>query len=158
MRGGGASGVFLLASWRLGFTLFLWIATIFFILLIFKCLKSLALALKDQGLTILGHDPPRNQVCSIRNHGRELPGNIRSGGPLSLPSEYSLRTSRIPATPLTHQHQLPNTLNFPAAPPPYSVVAPPSLPPLDLPPAYDSLYPATQNKDQDQDRDNLPPV
>ena len=49
MRGAGASGIFLLASWRLGFTLFLWITTIFFLLLIFKCLKSLALALKDQG-------------------------------------------------------------------------------------------------------------
>jgi len=49
MRGAAVSGVFLLASWRVGFSLFLWIATIFLILLIFKCLKSLALAIKDQG-------------------------------------------------------------------------------------------------------------
>ena len=43
------SGIFLLASWRLGFTLFLWITTIFLLLLVVKCLKSLALALKNQG-------------------------------------------------------------------------------------------------------------
>ena len=49
MRGAALSGVFFFASWRLVFSLFLWISTIFLIVLVFKCLKSLALAIKDQG-------------------------------------------------------------------------------------------------------------
>jgi len=90
MRGAAVSGVFLLASWRVGFSLFLWIATIFLILLIFKCLKSLALAIKDQGALYL-----RDQ--SIGSSGRSR-GRRRTSLPLyssvCRPAQRrSLRTS-----------------------------------------------------------------
>jgi len=67
------SGVFLLASWRVGFSLFLWIATIFFILLIFKCLKSLAIAIKDQGRRIcVGSQSEERYVSGSRRHSLPL--------------------------------------------------------------------------------------
>ena len=48
MRGGG-TGIFLLASWRIGFSIFVWLGTVLFLFLLWQCLKSFLQAVKDQG-------------------------------------------------------------------------------------------------------------
>lgn len=150
MRGAAVSGVFLLASWRVGFSLFLWIATIFLILLIFKCLKSLALAIKDQGLAILGSGPPsprgrpRDQVYTVRGHRsasrtdrrsqRPRPGSNRP--PVESELEYLPPNTPMPTPPLE--------------PPPYSAIS--NQRTEEPPPAYDTLYPDKENQQ------GIPPV
>jgi len=147
MRGAGASGIFLLASWRLGFTLFLWITTIFFLLLVFKCLKSLALALKDQGLTLLGPDssgPSSVQQDRLCRTTRSAPSEVR----LTSARHALSRPSRIsPSQPETSP--VPHTLA--AEPPPYHTVAESR----EAPPTYASLYPEEQPAAQ---RPNILPV
>ena len=51
MRGGG-SGIFLLASWRIGFSIFIWIGSVLFLFLLWQCLKSFLQAVKDQGFVL----------------------------------------------------------------------------------------------------------
>jgi hypothetical protein len=41
--------MFLLATWRLAFSLLVWIFTIIMVVMIFRCIKALILAIKDQG-------------------------------------------------------------------------------------------------------------
>ena len=43
------SGLFLVASWRTGFSLFLWLGLILVIFFLFQCVKSLILGIKEQG-------------------------------------------------------------------------------------------------------------
>jgi len=140
---GAVSGVFLLASWRVGFSLFLWIATIFLILLILKCLKSLALAIKDQGLAVLqlGSGPhpgrPRDQVYTVRGH--------RQTGRGETQRQARPRVVARPAEGEAVEYFPPNTpIPLPLEPPPYS--------PEEDPPAYDTLYPAKESQQ------GLPPV
>jgi len=145
MRGAAVSGVFLLASWRVGFSLFLWISTIFFILLIFKCLKSLALAIKDQGLAILGYDPPsppgrhRDQIYTVRGHRSITRSERRAQRPR-------------PATHQDVEYQPPNTpmQTPPLEPPPYSAIT--TQGGEEAPPAYDTLYPGKES------HQGIPPV
>lgn len=150
MRGAAVSGVFLLASWRVGFSLFLWIATIFLILLIFKCLKSLALAIKDQGLAILGSGPPsprgraRDQVYTVAGHRSASRPDRRTHRP---------RTGQArPPTQAEVEYIPPNTpmQTPPLEPPPYSSISGDRS--EDPPPAYDTLYPAKESQQ------GIPPV
>lgn len=143
MRGAGASGIFLLASWRLGFTLFLWVTTIFFLLLVFKCLKSLVLALKDQGLTLLGPDSSAQQDRRYRSN-RPAPSETR----LSSARQALSRPSRIsPSQP--ENSPVPHS-SLAAEPPPYTVAVA-----REAPPTYASLYP---EEGRQQKQDNILPV
>jgi len=130
------SGIFLLASWRLGFTLFLWITTIFLLLLVVKCLKSLALALKNQGSTLLGPDTPLD-TCTHQGYSRgHRSQRVRAVSNSSLqPSLHSLRGSRVAPSHLTLP---PHSPSLPSEPPPYESVA---EGPTEPPPTYSSLYP-----------------
>jgi len=145
MRGAAVSGVFLLASWRVGFSLFLWIATIFLILLIFRCLKSLALAIKDQGLAILGSGPPsprgrhRDQIYTVRGHRSVTRSERRTQRP--RPTSHHEVEYHPPNTPM----QTP-----PLEPPAYSDIT--TQEGESPPPAYDTLYP---DKESHQ---GIPPV
>ena len=132
---GAASGVFLLASWRVGFSLFLWIATVFLFFLIFRCLKSLVVAIKDQGLAVLALEPgtPHRRHCGLYTvEGRG--GRDRPGWRAASHTEPEL--------------YLPPNTPAPPSPPPYSSLAPAR--PEEPPPTYASLYPAKQHY--------LPPV
>jgi len=171
MRGAAVSGVFLLASWRVGFSLFLWIATIFFILLIFKCLKSLALAIKDQGTVYLG-DPRGQLICrhtTPRSRRRSAWLAILGYDPPSAPGRhrdqiYTVRGQRSitrserraqrprPATHQDVEYQPPNTpmQTPPLEPPPYSAIT--SQGGEEAPPAYDTLYPGKES------HQGIPPV
>jgi len=147
MRGAALSGVFFFASWRLVFSLFLWISTIFLIVLVFKCLKSLALAIKDQGLAVLSLGPPnpqgrpRDQAYTVRAQRSERRQQRGQQTNQRLPPERGLEYFP-PNTPIPTQN---------LEPPPYNDLTDEHI--EEPPPAYDSLYPI-----KDSQRDPLPPV
>lgn len=192
-----APGLLLRASWRIAFTLLLWVFIIAIILLIFKCIKTLAITIKNQGNSggdeTQGAQEPRerrvpapareqraqdlpcvgrrytrrahawsillgtgNQMSRDNGVQRTQPYTI-SGSTRSRRIECGGRSCEapplVPRSPLTSQPDTeiypPNTPFIAAGsvvPPPYSV---------DLPPAYDSLFPPEENKESGQ---HMPPV
>jgi len=67
----GASGIFLLASWKsAGFSLFLWLGLILIVFFLFHCIKALLLGIKEQGLSLLhlgDSRRPEDEVCRLRH-------------------------------------------------------------------------------------------
>lgn len=177
MRGAAVSGVFLLASWRVGFSLFLWIATIFLILLIFRCLKSLALAIKDQGAVYLGNPRAGRRPLSPSIYRQATPRSRRRSAWSAIlgfdpPNQggrhrdqiYTVRGHRSVTRserrtqrprPTSHhevEYHPPNTpmQTPPLEPPAYSDIT--TQEGESPPPAYDTLYP---DKESHQ---GIPPV
>jgi len=161
----GASGVFLVASWRTGFSLFLWLGLILVVFFLFQCIKSLLLGLKEQGMSLLHLGDSRrtiDQVQPCRRHRRRDPDIYTVNCPPVLQSatlrnhdhdvlhlnENETRPTSSPPN-LSSEYVLPNT------PTPSGDNHPPSYSSLytEEPPAYETIFSA---KDNQQNR--IPPV
>ena len=102
MRGG--SGILFLASWRIGFSIFVWIGSVLFLFLLWQCLKSFLQAVKDQGwvlsslgiiqINVAGQDGSVLWGWTCPGCRSEGPGEREWGVHSELSSHQSLLSSR----------------------------------------------------------------
>ena len=167
MRGGG-SGIFFLASWRIGFSIFVWIGSVLFLFLLWQCLKSFLQAVKDQGWVFLILFRSKTSamlllraalfceaepVQATGRRGREREADVFTVNcPPTNPYCPAEQSARQVSSLTNLESTLPNTPTPSVEPPPYNSVL--HNTPEDPPPAYDSLYTQKDNRRTD----NLPPV
>ena len=106
MRGG--SGILFLASWRIGFSIFVWIGSVLFLFLLWQCLKSFLQAVKDQGwvlsslgiiqINVAGQDGSVLWGWTCPGCRSEGPGEREWGVHSSLSSHQSLLSRSLSKT------------------------------------------------------------
>ena len=118
----------LIASWRLGWTILVWLFIFVLIALLFKCLKSFLQSLGDtieQLFNDQSHPESRARGTTQSRRNNTSVGPTGSNQSTSNPSTYPI-DQRLPPTVPSDYHQPAPILNLP-----------PNTP--DLPPDYDQL-------------------